>query len=109
MTSTHCARPIDERCERPTKAPESADGVQPGRLAQGPDEKHGLTGRRVGFIAHPLDYGLTDQKSEAAARAARNLCRGAAPVNQTPGAAPAASPRGFPSGGSLRRRCPKEN
>src|SRR5207248_2099306 len=27
---------------------------QPGRLAQGPDEKHGLAGRRVGFVIPPF-------------------------------------------------------
>src|SRR5579872_4868311 len=51
MTSTHCARPIDERCERPTSARESTCGDRPGRLAHGPDEKQGLTGRRLGCIA----------------------------------------------------------
>src|SRR5271169_3677803 len=51
MTSTHCARPAAERCERPTSACDNTAGDHPGRLAQGPDEKHGLAGRRVGFIA----------------------------------------------------------
>ena len=51
MTSTSRARPGRERCERPSSAPFSTSGDQPGRLAQGPDEKHGLAGRRVGFIA----------------------------------------------------------
>ena len=50
-TSTIRALPTPERCERPTSAALSAAGDQPGRLAQGPDEKQGLRGRRVGFIA----------------------------------------------------------
>jgi hypothetical protein len=51
IISTIRASPTRERCERPTSACDSAFGDQPGRLAQGPDEKHGLAGRRVGFIA----------------------------------------------------------
>jgi hypothetical protein len=39
-----------ERWERPTSAGDNAAGDQPGRFAQGPEEKHGLAGRRVGFI-----------------------------------------------------------
>src|SRR5438477_6758480 len=54
MTSTSRATPGFERCERPSRAPESAAGDQPGRLAQGPDEKHGLAGRRVGFVIPPF-------------------------------------------------------
>src|SRR5207302_175911 len=48
MTSASRATPGFERCERPSRAPDSTAGDQPGRLAQGPDEKHGLAGRRVG-------------------------------------------------------------
>src|SRR6516164_2822504 len=50
-TSTSRASPTAERCERPLSAPASTAGDHPGRLAQGPDEKHGLPGRRFGFIA----------------------------------------------------------
>ena len=50
-TSTIRALPIPDRCERPTSAACNAAGDQPGRLAQGPEEKQGLRGRRVGFIA----------------------------------------------------------
>jgi hypothetical protein len=50
ITSTSRARPTPERCERPTSAASSTPGDQPGRFAQGPEEKHGLAGRRVGFI-----------------------------------------------------------
>jgi hypothetical protein len=51
ITSTSCAKPGRERCERPTKAFASAAGVHPGRLAHGPDEKHGLAGRLIGFMS----------------------------------------------------------
>src|SRR5712691_523639 len=67
MISASRARPTLERCERPSSAPARTSGDQPGRLAQGPDEKHGLAGIRVGFIAPPLPF-------LAAAR--RLACRG---------------------------------
>src|SRR3984893_14473914 len=50
-TSTSRASPTPERCERPVSAPSSTAGDHPGRLAQGPEEKQGLPGRRFGFIA----------------------------------------------------------
>src|SRR5437870_13408038 len=53
-TSTSRARPTAERCERPVNAAASTAGDHPGRLAQGPEEKHGLAGRRFGFITHFL-------------------------------------------------------
>src|SRR5579862_8409298 len=40
-----------ERCDRPSSAPLKASGVQPGRLAQGPDEKKGRAGRTAGIVA----------------------------------------------------------
>ena len=49
MTSLSLAFPGLERWERPTSAPSSASGFQPGRLAHGPDEKSGLIGRRAGL------------------------------------------------------------
>src|SRR5437016_5024436 len=54
MTSTSRALPGTERCDRPSSAFDSTAGDQPGRLAQGPEEKHGLAGRRVGFIVPSL-------------------------------------------------------
>ncbi|WP_217995046.1 hypothetical protein, partial [Methylogaea oryzae] len=39
-----------ERCERPAQTPSRAAVVQPGRLAQGPEEKKGLCGLLVGFM-----------------------------------------------------------
>src|SRR5215467_238299 len=42
--------PSLERWDRPTAASLRRSGVQPGRLAQGPDEKSGRAGRRFGFI-----------------------------------------------------------
>ncbi|CCB64262.1 protein of unknown function [Hyphomicrobium sp. MC1] len=43
------SRPSIERCERPTSALQSTSGRHPGRLAQGPDEKNGLSGLVLGF------------------------------------------------------------
>ncbi len=48
ITSFSRARPSGERCERPTSALDSAATLHPGRLAQGPDEKQGLSGRMAG-------------------------------------------------------------
>src|SRR5438477_9182696 len=60
ITSTSLAKPTPERCERPTSAVSITAGDQPGRFAQGPEEKHGLAGRRVGFI------GLFPHRTDAA-------------------------------------------
>ncbi len=48
MTSFSLALPGFERCDRPTSAEASTSGDQPGRLAQGPEEKQGLFGRTFG-------------------------------------------------------------
>src|SRR5260370_39368829 len=50
-TSRNFALPAAERCERPRQASWSAWSDQPGRLAQGPEEKWGDCGRSDGFIA----------------------------------------------------------
>src|ERR1700743_3575130 len=50
IASFSLALPGLERCERPRRAPLSASGVQPGRLAQGPDEKKGRAGRTAGRL-----------------------------------------------------------
>src|SRR3954468_15162318 len=50
MTSASLALPSFERCERPTRASDSASSDQPGRFAQGPEEKWVLPGRRFGFM-----------------------------------------------------------
>jgi len=42
--------PILARCERPSGASERALRFQPGRLAQGPDEKFGTRGRVLGAV-----------------------------------------------------------
>src|SRR6516165_934448 len=68
-TSTIRARPAAERCERPDNASASTAGDHPGRLAQGPDEKHGLAGRRFGFMgAVPSQIGAPELMGETAAR-----------------------------------------
>src|SRR5262249_50214195 len=46
--------PSLERWDRPTAASLRSSGVQPGRLAQGPDEKSGRAGRRCGSRNPPL-------------------------------------------------------
>src|SRR5690349_15724749 len=50
MASTIFFLPSLERWDRPTAASLRTSGVQPGRLAQGPDEKSGRAGRAFGFI-----------------------------------------------------------
>ncbi len=56
---TACSRCLGAfaRCERPSSAPESASSDQPGRFAQGPEEKCGRRGRTLGFIAVPESEG----------------------------------------------------
>src|SRR5512147_426350 len=55
MTSASFALPIFDRCERPRAASLRISGVQPGRLAQGPEEKNGRNGRVSGrFICRPF-------------------------------------------------------
>ena len=51
MTSLRRALPSLARCERPRNALSSFARDQPGRLAQGPEEKCGLAGRLAGFVA----------------------------------------------------------
>src|SRR5579872_6113159 len=50
MTSASLLLPILARCDRPRAASLSTSRVQPGRLAQGPEEKQGLLGVWEGFI-----------------------------------------------------------
>src|SRR5512141_825776 len=49
MASFRRALPSLERCERPRTALRRFSGVQPGRLAQGPEENSGRAGRIAGF------------------------------------------------------------
>src|SRR5262245_15167967 len=50
MASLRRALPSLARCERPRKACSRFCTDQPGRLAQGPEEKKGLTGRLAGLV-----------------------------------------------------------
>src|SRR4051794_36238911 len=50
--------PSLDRWDRPTAASLRASGVQPGRFAQGPDEKSGRAGRAFGFI---IPLSLTEE------------------------------------------------
>src|SRR5688500_6551711 len=42
--------PSFDRCERPSTSSLSLSGVQPGRLAHGPEEKYGRAGRTAGGV-----------------------------------------------------------
>src|SRR4029078_7863085 len=50
MARLSFALPALARCERPRNASVRACRLQPGRLAQGPDEKCGVTGRTPGLV-----------------------------------------------------------
>src|SRR5512145_284076 len=50
------------RCERPRNALSRAWRDQPGRLAQGPDEKLGIAGRLAGFKALVMASTLPDRR-----------------------------------------------
>ena len=51
MTSASLGLPTLARCERPRAASFKASRLQPGRFAQGPEEKQGFLGLWVGFIS----------------------------------------------------------
>ncbi len=51
MAAASLAFPLLARCERPRTASFSASSDQPGRFAQGPEEKQGLFGLTEGFIS----------------------------------------------------------
>src|SRR5215475_12883876 len=55
------ALPILDRCERPRTASVRICRLQPGRLAHGPDEKCGITGRTPGLVAVMLSI-LPDRR-----------------------------------------------
>ena len=56
MARLSFALPILDRCERPRTASVRACRLQPGRLAQGPDEKCGMTGRTPGVLLMALSF-----------------------------------------------------
>src|ERR1700761_3150379 len=56
IASFSLALPGLERWERPTRAPLRTSGVQPGRLAQGPDEKKGRAGRTAGLVTSVMQF-----------------------------------------------------
>jgi hypothetical protein len=49
MTSFNLVFPSADLCDRPVSASFNASTLHPGRLAHGPDEKHGFFGLMVGF------------------------------------------------------------
>src|SRR5262245_59868263 len=61
MASLRRALPSLARCERPRKALSRFCQDQPGRLAHGPEEKKGLTGRLVGFVVEVISPTLPDR------------------------------------------------
>src|SRR5579883_3190764 len=63
-TSASLALPAFERCDRPTHASDNKASVQPGRLAQGPDEKWGTCGRAAGLaIVVMVRYSFQNSRS----------------------------------------------
>src|SRR4029079_12728824 len=56
MARLSFALPILDRCERPRTASVRVWRLQPGRLAQGPDEKCGMTGRTPGGLLMALSF-----------------------------------------------------
>src|SRR6516225_6527275 len=63
MARLSFALPIFDRCERPNTASVRAERLQPGRLAQGPDEKCGTVGRTVGLAVVIAASGQTPLKT----------------------------------------------
>src|SRR5262249_11902380 len=61
MARLSFALPILDRCERPRTASVRICRLQPGRLAHGPDEKCGITGRTPGLVAVMLSI-LPDRR-----------------------------------------------
>src|SRR6516162_2625392 len=72
MARLSLALPILERCERPSEASVRAERLQPGRLAQGPDEKCGTIGRTAGLalviIYLPMSHFSADGLREVTRR-----------------------------------------
>src|SRR5215472_15039775 len=63
-TSASLALPDFERCDRPTHASDSRAKVQPGRLAQGPDEKWEMCGRAAGLaVVVMVRYSFQNSRS----------------------------------------------
>src|ERR1019366_6832935 len=78
MTSSNLLLPILARCERPRAASLSPSKLQPGRLAQGPEEKQGFLGVCDGFIEWSATTSLSQSRqliSEPARSAVRSKPR----------------------------------
>src|SRR3954465_20759 len=82
MASFSLALPGLERWERPTSAPLRASGVQPGRLAQGPDEKKGRAGRTAGRTDSVIPFIPSRMIAPRWGGVARRRYRGAGPARQ---------------------------
>src|SRR6185312_10165442 len=82
MASLSLALPGLERWERPTSAPLRASGVQPGRLAQGPDEKKGRAGRTAGRTTSVIPFIPSRMIAPRWGGVARRRYRQGAPARQ---------------------------
>src|ERR1051325_11685604 len=71
MARLSFALPILDRCERPRTASVRAWRLQPGRLAQGPDEKCGMTGRTPGGLLMALSFQIEAPRWGGVARRPR--------------------------------------
>src|SRR4249919_3539646 len=68
MARLSFALPILDRCERPRTASVRVWRLQPGRLAQGPDEKCGITGRMPGGLLMSLSFQIEASRCGEVAR-----------------------------------------
>src|SRR5438045_4720491 len=75
MASFRRALPSLARCERPRNALSRAWRDQPGRLAQGPEEKSTLPGRLAGFVAAVMASTLSDSRPSVGRGDPSGLCR----------------------------------
>src|SRR4051794_24182581 len=108
MARLSLALPALARCERPSVASPKFCRDQPGRLAHGPEEKHGATGRAAGISSiacHPLRWApLVGERCPAAAhREAAQKWQAETEKLAAPAPALAAF-RGGPAAARLRRR-----
>src|SRR6476646_4433383 len=95
MARLSFALPILDRCERPSTASVSAWRLQPGRLAHGPDEKCGMTGRTPGGLLMTLSFQIEAPRWGGVARGRYSEARGKAQHLRTFGHPRLAGSRSF--------------
>src|SRR5436190_7489784 len=96
MARLSFALPILDRCERPRTASVRAWRLQPGRLAQGPDEKCGMTGRTPGGLLMTLSFQIEAPRWGGVAR---GVCSEIREKPQETQCAPLVGPRPLRSSG----------